>query len=94
MIASRLRVWTSRAALVGLGLMAMTAGLALGSAGCGWRCRCPEIELEPGVFEIVESPDRPELVGGMVHAFSSVEISFTDAEGDSWVIDYSIAFKQ
>jgi hypothetical protein len=90
MKASTLGGWVSRAAVVGLGLVAMCAGLALGSVGCD-RC-CPEIEpLQPGVFEIWSSPYRPELVGGLVDVSDEgVEISFTDAEGNAWVIDYAI----
>ena len=42
----------------------------LGSAGCGAvLCRCGSLDpFAPGVFEIVDSPDRPELVGGVVAA--------------------------
>jgi hypothetical protein len=96
MRAARLREWTGRAALVGLGLVAMTAGLAVGSMGCGLCIRdCPYVEpVQPGVFEIVESPERPELVGGVVDASDDgVEISFMDAEGNPWVISYSIEYK-
>ena len=96
MSASKLRAWMGRAALVGLGVLAMTAGLAVGSMGCGLCIRdCPYLEpVQPGVSEIVASPERPELVGGVVDASEDgVEISFTDAEGNSWVIDYSILYK-
>lgn len=92
---STLGGWVSRAALVGLGLVAMCAGLALGTVGCH-RCVCPEVDpIEPGLFEIIESPDegpdRPELIGGVVDVSEeSVEISFTDAEGNTWVIDYTV----
>lgn len=87
-----MKVWFSRAALVGLGLAAMTVGLALGSSGCH-RCECVEPEpFEPGVFEIVGSAARPELVGGMVDATDQgVEISFTDADGNPVVVEYSVA---
>jgi hypothetical protein len=83
--------WVSRAVLVGLGLVAMCAGLALGTVGCH-RCVCLEVDpIEPGLFEIVESLERPELVGGVVDVSEeSVEISFTDAEGNTWVIDYTV----
>jgi hypothetical protein len=96
MSVSKMRAWTSRAALVGLGLLAMTAGLAVGSMGCGvLLCDCPELEpVQPGVFEVVDSPERPELVGAVIDAADDgVQISFTDAEGNSWVIDYSILYK-
>jgi hypothetical protein len=88
------QAWASRAALVGLGLAAMMVGLALGSSGCH-RCECVTPEpTEPGLYEITRSPDRPELVGGMVDATDEgVEISFTDGDGNSWVIDYSITSK-
>jgi hypothetical protein len=93
MIASKLREWMGRAALVSLGLVAMSAGLALGSTAC--FCDCPDLDpVRPGVFEVVESPVRPELVGAIVDATGEiVTVSFTDAEGNSWVIDYSIAYK-
>jgi hypothetical protein len=93
---SKLQAWASRAGLLGLGLVAMTVGLALGlvvvPSGC---CGCGKVEpFEPGLFEITGMPYRPELVGGMVDASNAgVEISFTDADGNSWVIDYSITRK-
>jgi hypothetical protein len=89
---SKLQVWVSRVAFVGLGLAAMTVGLALGSSGCE-QCHCGEPEpFQPGLFEIIGSPARPELVGGMVDATDQgVEISFTDADGNPVVVDYSIA---
>jgi hypothetical protein len=81
----------NRAVTVSLGLVAMTAGLALGSLGCSMWCRCPPPEtVQSGEYEIVDSPARPELVGAMVHVSDGgVEISFTDDEGNSWVVDYS-----
>jgi hypothetical protein len=80
-----------RAVTVLLGLAAMTAGLMLGSLGCGMWCRCPPPEtVQSGEYEIVESSERPELVGAMVQVSDGgVEISFTDGQGKSWVIDYS-----
>jgi hypothetical protein len=88
-----MRALIGRAALVGLGLVAMLAGVALGSSGC---CReCPELDpVEPGMFEIVGSPLRPELIGGVVDASDdAVVISFDDADGNAWVVEYSIAYK-
>lgn len=94
MKASKLREGVSRAALVVLGLGAMSAGLAVGSSGC-LGCECPELDpVEPGVFEIVGSPQRPELVGGVVDASGeSVVITFVDADDNAWVIDYAIERK-
>jgi hypothetical protein len=81
-------------ALVGLGLVAMSVGLVVGPSGC-LLCDCPDLDpVEPGLFQIVGSPDRPELVGGLVEATDEgVEISFEDAQGTAWVITYSIEYK-
>lgn len=80
--------------LVGaLGVAALYAGMVVGASGCGLCIRpCPSgPPLEPGMYEIVVSPDRPELVGSLVDiADDRLEIRFADAEGNEWVVDYAI----
>ena len=87
-----------RLLVAGLGGLALIGGLTLGSMGCS-ICNCNQIEadIEPirlGAYEIVQSPARAELVGGMVEVESQrVEISITNAEGEDWVIDYIVERK-
>lgn len=85
----------ARCARVGAGMLALAAGLVLGSGGCGWRCRCPEIEaLVGGVFEIVASPDRPALIGGTVEAVDdTVTVEYVDEDGVEWTVVYDVKSK-
>lgn len=77
----------ARAATVGAGVAALAAGLMVGTSAC----LCDIDPIEKGVYEIVESPDRVELVGAIVEiGEDTVEISFTDAEGNDWLIRYAI----
>ena len=84
---------SARVMVFALGVAALVAGMAVGTLGCGLCIRpCPSPPpLEPGSFTILESPDRPELVGGLVEITDErIEISFADAEGHDWVVDYTI----
>lgn len=77
-----------RAAIVGAGLLAVSAGLLVGTVACS---NCYLDPIEGGSYEIVESPERPELVGAIVEiGEDTVEISFTDAEGTDWITSYAI----
>lgn len=63
-----------------------------GVTGC---CHCGDrTPIEPGTYEIVENLSRPELVGGLVEITTDrVEVSFTDADGQDWVVDYTVEDK-
>ncbi|HVH99997.1 MAG TPA: hypothetical protein VM869_14875 [Enhygromyxa sp.] len=76
-----------RVVLVGAGLAALVAGLLVGTTAC----MCDLDPIENGVYEIVASPDRVELVGAIVEVGEdTVEISFTDADGNDWRVRYAI----
>jgi hypothetical protein len=84
-----------RAGLVLVGTLFVVLGALLGSSGCGaLLCQCGSLDpFLPGTFVIVNSPDRAELIGGVVHADeqTGVEISFTRDDGSTWVITYDVA---
>jgi hypothetical protein len=85
------RPWWAHALVVVLGVGGLGAGLLVGLSGCG-LCMgpCPQTAIEPGTFTVIISDDRPELVGAMVEiTHTQVELSFTDAQGHDWVIDYT-----
>ena len=76
-----------RVVLVGAGLAALVAGLLVGTTAC----MCDLDPIENGVYEIVESPERPELVGAIVELGEhTVAISFTDADDNVWLVRYAI----
>lgn len=76
-----------RVVLVGAGLASLVVGLLVGTTACF----CDLEQVDGGVYEIVASPDRIELVGAIVEVGEdTVEISFTDAEGNDWVVRYAI----
>lgn len=77
-----------RVVLIGAGLAALVAGLLVGATACS---NCELYPVEGGVYEIAESPDRPELVGAIVDiGEETVEIDFTDAQGNDWSVTYAI----
>lgn len=79
-----------RAASVVLGLAAMGAGLFAGTAACSLNCWRTD-SIANGNYEIVDSPERPELVGAtLTIADESVEIAFADAEGNDWTVRYAV----
>lgn len=81
----------ARALVLTLGAAALVAGMAVGTLGCGPCIRpCPKATpIELGAYEVLESPDRPELVGALVEFTAArIEISYADAEGHEWVVDY------
>lgn len=83
----------ARTMVFGLGVAALFAGMAVGASGCGLCIRpCPGQEpLEPGMYSIIDSPDRPELVGSKVEITDdALVIVFTDADEHEWVVDYTI----
>lgn len=83
----------ARLTLVALGVAALLAGMAVGAPGCGPCIRpCPEPPpREAGSYVIVESPDRPELVGGSVEITDDrIELRFADADEYDWVVEYAI----
>ncbi|MDC0674239.1 hypothetical protein [Nannocystis radixulma] len=82
----------ARALVFGLGVAALFAGMAVGASGCGICTRpCPgSMPLDRGMYSIIESPDRPELVGGQVEITDDAfVIAFADADGHEWVVDYT-----
>ncbi len=81
-----------RILVAAMGALAVVAGMVVGATGCVGALRCPDVDpIEAGRFEIIESPQRPELVGGMVVADveTGLEISYTLDDGTSWVVDYA-----
>jgi hypothetical protein len=77
-----------RATIVGAGLLALSAGLLLGTVAC---THCYLEPIEGGRYEIVASPERPELVGVIVEiGEDTVEIDFTDTQGNDWAVTYAI----
>ncbi len=86
------RATASRVFVVGASLLALLAGITLGSTGCA-LCNCRNVEVLPigvGVYEIREST-QPELVGGIVEVVDdAVELSITDGEGNDHVISYAV----
>ncbi|MEZ4451969.1 MAG: hypothetical protein R3B09_21075 [Nannocystaceae bacterium] len=88
------RAWIERIVVVALGVVALGLGLVVGAPGC-ILCQCPDVDpFEPGTFEIVESPERPELVGGILAASDDgVEISYSLEDGSEWVVTYAIEAK-
>jgi hypothetical protein len=76
----------ARVALIGAGLAAVVAGLVVGTTGC-----CDVEPIADTTYEIVVSPKRPELIGATVEIHDDVvEIFFTDAETNMWVVRYTI----
>lgn len=76
----------ARVALIGAGLAALVAGLFVGTTGC-----CDVEPIVDATYEIAVSPERPELVGATVEIYDdSVEISFPDADGNTWVVSYAV----
>lgn len=90
-MASQPSPWGNVVVLV-LGVGALCAGLTIGASGCSFLCRCDDpVPIELGTYEIVESLERPELVGGVVEvAADRVDVSFTDAQGQDWTIAYTV----
>ena len=77
----------ARAATVGVGVAALAAGLMVGTTACF----CDVDPIQNGIYEIVESADRPQLVGAIVEVGEdTVAISFTDTEGNDWLVRYAI----
>lgn len=80
-----------RAASVGAGIVALAAGLLVGSSACSLDCLRKVNAVDDGTYEIVESEDRPELLGAVVEIRDElVEISFTDVDGNDWVVSYTV----
>jgi hypothetical protein len=85
MIAAR-KPLKARIALIGAGLVSLVAGLFVGTTAC-----CEIEPIEDATYEIVESPERPELVGATVEIHDDIiEFSFADADANSWVVRYAI----
>ncbi|PRQ08372.1 hypothetical protein [Enhygromyxa salina] len=77
----------ARVALVGAGLAAVVAGMFVGTTGC-----CDVEPIADASYEIVESPNRPELVGATVEIHDDVvEIFFADVDSDMWIVRYAVA---
>lgn len=78
----------ARVGVVGLSLLALCLGLALGSTAC--LCDCPEPDtIEPGAYVIVES-ERPELVGNVVDVQpESVTIVYAK-DRIEWTVEYMV----
>jgi hypothetical protein len=88
---STARPLVSRSLAALLGVVALTAGMLVGNLACH-RCECPPVfDPVPGTYQVVESPDRPELLGTFVEIdASTLAISYTDAEGDEWLVQYKL----
>ncbi len=84
-----LRSMIARIGVVGLGLVSLCLGLALGSTAC--LCDCPETdEIEPGSYVITQSETRPELLGGAVDVQPDL-VTFTYASaGIDWTVVYEV----
>lgn len=84
----RVRRILARIGVVGLSLLALCLGLALGTTAC--LCDCPEPdEIVAGNYVIAQS-ERPELVGGRVDVQpESVTILYT-LDGVEWTVEYMV----
>ena len=87
---TRARSLLKRLVVVALGLSALGAGMAVGSAGCDPDCVCSG-EPALGRFVVHDSPERPELVGAEVEATAeTIEIRYALADTGEWRVVYRV----